>query len=896
MKIWKSLLVILALSLLSWGGYEVYQRFILSRTINSLELISGDAVFLFETQQADYTWQELQKQPIWAVLTRFPAFQSLESQLNSLDSLVGEEGFVAKTLRNKQVTVSYHAVGTDKFSLLYTLNFGSNSPQELLDKLKSKAPKTTRFQTRNYSDQVIYDVLNANNSIQWSITLLNNVLLVSSSSFVIEEAIRFYLSEDASTISSKLGEELPNKDGLGRLVLSSKGLAKFLGGVSADKNTATLQELQAADYLLTLNLQFEDQQLLFKGPIQGLPAVDFLPSVQAQLTSFESLISTRTHSVTQINLKDSYETQKILAPTFVPISTVSGEVQTQLIDRGFLDLLSGEQYFIELESLTPSQQNIALLVKAAKPEQAWQLLKDYRDTTEFYPTEQYLDTEILFFPEENFPAHLFNGRFRGFEQTYISQVAQLLLMSNSADGLRRLLDDYSQGNTWEQKPNELNSRLSPTAGYSKTFLLQKIWPTWIQSTNPSWSTFLQKYAAELQAFTSLGLRIHQSSTGPEATLTLNYTSEPIPLANDQKSFELAAGKEVILPDNLIYGPKAITNFNDGTEDLVIQDQNHTLYVINSAGEQVYSQPLAGPIVSEAFQIDYFKNGKLQLLVATSDKVYAIDRLGDPLPGFPLSLPGEKIAQLSLLDYDTNKEYRYFLSTENGNLWLLDKSGKPLEGWSPLNLGEKTLGPPFHARVPGKGDFMVALGKSGKLHLFNRKGEPQTGSPVILPETIASPLVLKKSTPPALQTVTSSGELLEVSFSGEILRKTQVQKSNRDDKFRELPDQKGNSFLLVMEQFNKIQLFDNQQVLLMSLPLKAEQTWLGYFDFGSSRKIIAVTDRAQGLGYLYDVKGNLLISTPFQSEGEIQISHQPNQGQYLIRTRFGKNLSEYLIPD
>jgi hypothetical protein len=58
----------------------------------------------------------------------------------------------------------------------------------------------------------------------------------------------------------------------------------------------------------------------------------------------------------------------------------------------------------------------------------------------------------------------------------------------------------------------------------------------------------------------------------------------------------------------------------------------------------------------------------------------------------------------------------------------------------------------------------------------------------------------------------------------------------------------------------------------------------------------VTDQEQGLGYLYDLKGNLLISTPLQSEGEIQISHQPNQGQYLIRTRYGKNLLEYLIPD
>ena len=873
----------------------MYQRFILSRTINSLELISSDAIFIFETQQADYTLQELRKQPVWTALSRFPAIQSLDSQLNSLDGLVGEQGFVTKTLRNKQVTVSYHAVGTDKFSLLYTLNFGSSSPQELLDKLKSKAPKNTRFQTRKYSEREIYDVLNENNSIQWSITLLNNVLLVSSSSFVIEEAIRFYLSEDASPISTKLGDNLPNQEGLGRLLLSSKGLAKLLAGVSEDKNSSTLQELQAADYLLALTLQFEDQQLLFKGPIQGLPAVDFLPSVQAQLVEFENLISKRTHSITQINLKDSYETQKIFNSTFAPISTVSGEVQTRLIDRGFLDLLSGEQYYLELKSGSPSEKNSALLIKTTKAEQAWELLKEYRDTTDFYPTEQYLGNEILFFSEENFPAHLFNGRFIGFDQTYISLVDQLLVMSNSALGMRTLLDDYSQGNTWAKNPNE-TTLLTPASGYSKTYLLPRIWPTWVQSTNPTWNTFLQKYAAELQAFTSLALRIHQSSKGPEATLIINYTSEGTTQIASQKSFELASGKEVVLPANLIYGPKAIKNFNDGTEDLVIQDQNHVLYVINSAGEQVFSQPLSGPILSEAFQIDYFKNGKLQLVLATSDRIYAIDRLGDPLPGFPKAIPGEKITHLSVLDYDQTLDYRYFIATEIGNLWLFDKMGKDLENWNPLPLGEPTNGAPFHVRVPGKGDFMVVLGISGELHFFSRKGESRNGPPLQLPAGIGSPLIFKKTGTPTLHTITTGGEVIEISFSGEILKKTQVQKTTRDDKFRELPDQKGNGTLLVVEQFSKIQFFDNQRALLVTLSLKGEQTWLGYFDFGSSRKIIAVTDRQQGLGYLYDLKGNLLISTPLQSEGEIQISHQPNQGQYLIRTRFGKNLLEYLIPD
>lgn len=897
MKLWKSLLVILFISLGSWGAYEAYQRFILSRTINSLELISSDAVFIFETQQADQAWQELLRQPLWTALARFPAFQSLEKQLTTLDSLSGEEGFVTKTLRNKQVTVSYHAVGTDNFSLLYTINFGSNSPQELVDKLKSKTPASTRFQTRKYSDQAVYDVLGPNNTVQWTITTLNNVLLISSSSFVIEEAIRFFLSENPNRLSDKLGDAISKDAGLGRLILSSKGIAKLIGGVHIDKESLPQKALQSADYLLALNLQFENNQLVFKGPLTGMESVDFLPAVQAQLSEFEQLISNRTQAITQINLKDSYETQKIGNPAFVPKSTVSGEIQSRLIDRGFLDYLSGEQYFLEMEVVAAPKKNQALLVKTLKPEQAWAFLKEYRDSTEFFPVEVYLENEILFFPEENFPAHLFNGKFAGFDQTFISKVGNLLLMSNSAPGMKLLIDDYIQGNTWEKNPKAGSEKLlSPTAGYSQTFLLPSLWPSWIQATNPTWSTFLQKYAAELQAFRSITFRINQTSKGPEGTLTLRYLADSTANTGDKKSFELASGKQVILPDNLSYGPKAIKNFNDNTEDLVIQDKNHVLYVINSAGEQVYSQPLSGPLVSEAFQIDYFKNGKLQLLLATADQLYAIDRLGDPLPGFPQSLPGEKISQLNLLDYDQSREYRYFIGTEKGNLWLLDKSGKPLEGWSPLALGEQIIGTPFHVRLPGKGDFMVALGKSGKVSLFNRKGESQPGSPVQLPKGINSPMTVNRSATPTLNGLTESGELVEASFTGEPLQKKQLLKTNRDDRFRLLPDQKGTTSLLVIEQFNKVQVQDMKEKQVLSLPIEGNQAWIGYFDFGPERKIIAVTDLKLAQGYLYDLAGNLLITSPLQSNGEIQVSHQPSSGQYLIRTRSGKTVLEYLIPD
>ncbi|MBC6367077.1 hypothetical protein [Algoriphagus sp. AK58] len=897
MKIWKSLLVILLLSLLGWGGYELYQKFILSRKINSLELISSDAVFIFETERADQTWNEFVNQPAWGVFSKFPAFQSLASQLTSLDSISGGNGFISKTLRNKQVTVSYHATGVDNFSLLYTINFGSSSPAELLEELKSKVPSQAKFQSRKYSDQEILEYVDASNAKQWSITVLNNVLLISSSSFVIEEAIRFFLSDNPNRLSDKLGDQLSADYEFGRLILTSKGIGKLLSGVSSSRESLSIQEFNLSEQIAIMELSFEENQLVFKGPLVWEEEVNFLPSVKAQFPEFEKLISNRTQAITQINLGGIFEAQKLQNPGFVSKSTISGEIQSRLIDRGFLDNFSGEMYFLELEPLGNQLKNLALLIQTTQPEQTWAFLKEFRSNTEIQAGDFYRENEILFFPEEEFPAHIFNGKFTGFEQTHISLIGDILILTNNAPGMKMVLDDYFQGNTWSRKSPENGSKaVSPSSGFSKTFFIPKIWGKWIQSSNPTWSTFLQKYASEFQHFQWLKLAIHQQSSGPVVSLTLNFFGDKSPEKAEKKSFELIAGKQFLLPEALVYGPKSVKNFNDNSEDLILQDLNHHLYLINSAGEQVFSQTLSGPIISDVFQIDFYKNGKLQILFATSDRLYAIDRLGNFIPGFPLSIPGEKISQLNLVDYEQSREYRYFISTEKGNLWLLDKTGKQLEGWNPLSLGESTLGAPFHIRVPGKGDFMVAQGNSGKVFFFNRRGEHQPGSPLSLGGAITTPLRITQGNSTFISAVTQNGEVIGASFSGEILYRNQLVKNNRDDRFDLISDQLRQSFLILVRQFNKTIVLNDKEETLISLPISDEKAWFGYFDFGSNRKILAVTDPEQGFGYLYDLAGNLLTNTPLESEGEIQITHRPSLSQLIIRTRSGSKVFEYVIPD
>jgi hypothetical protein len=309
--------------------------------------------------------------------------------------------------------------------------------------------------------------------------------------------------------------------------------------------------------------------------------------------------------------------------------------------------------------------------------------------------------------------------------------------------------------------------------------------------------------------------------------------------------------------------------------------------------------LSGPVVSDAFQIDFYKNGKLQVLLATEEKIYGIDRLGELLPGYPIDLGGESISHMNLVDYNNDKEYRYFISTNDGDLYLLDKNGKQLEGWDPLKLGENTITPPAHYRVPGKGDFMIAQTEKGRLHLFTRRGEKQAGSPVQLGASLKSRLAVwqdPKAKSLQLVGITANGEVIHSNFTGEVGYRNQLIKEDRDSEFRLVQDQKGNDFVFVSKQFNEVSVLDRAEKLLFKTKVSDENLIYQYFDFGSNRQIFALTDLVQEFCYLYDLKGNLLTTMPLESTGPIQITHQVSQSQFVIRTISGAKLTEFQLAD
>ncbi len=890
------------IGVLALAGYWIFYSLNSSKKVNNLELISQDAIFVLESYNAAQTWNEIAQSDFYPQLLNFPAFEKVSGQIVALDSITGSEGLIASELADIQSTISFHPVGKENFDLLFMINLRQGKARDLIESIEEQLVNGERFQNRTYSNREILELFDGDNDRKWSIAFLGDLILISESSFLVEESIRNYENGDQLTFARFYSPEELEKETNGRLLMSSMGVANLLRGIQGKTTDATIEKFE--QYQMGFALDFDPQpgELSFRGNVNFQEEVNFTPSLESNINSIINVIPASTAAITQLNLNGVYETQKLKNRAFAQRETLEAQIEVELLSKGFLDTFLGELYLLKLEKIGPINENMSLITRSSNPEAVLELLKNYQNQEGEVVSDFYRQREIILVNEQDFLAHLFEGKFQGFNQTWLTAVGDILIFTNNQQSMKLMLDDIANGDTWGKSSTTslMKNELSASSGFSKVVLFDKSWDSWTLASTATWSSFLQRYRSSFMQFYGLAFRLNQYPDRLSATLTFPYSkTNQVVRPNETKEVTLEPSQMVQFDGRLIFGPQAITNYQDRSQDVVVQDENNNLILLNEGGTVVYSVPLDGPVVSQAYQVDYYKNGKLQLLIATENSVYGIDRLGNPLPNYPFRLSGESITNLNLVDYSNTKAYRYFISTESGNLILMDKTGKLLDGWNPNRIGAPTIGNPRHVRAPRKGDYMMALSEPGNLHLFNRRGERKVSQPIRLGDGFNSPFVVfnnPQSNVMEIVNITQNGEIVRANFNGEITYTNQLVKKDRDSEFFIVPDQLENEFLIINKEFNEVKFLDSQEEEIFTVNSSSESLEIQFFNFGPNRRIITVTDMIQEYSYLYDFEGNLLTTLPLESNRKLDITFDSGNQQYIIRCVAGYLMREYTLAD
>ena len=174
-------------------------------------------------------------------------------------------------------------------------------------------------------------------------------------------------------------------------------------------------------------------------------------------------------------------------------------------------------------------------------------------------------------------------------------------------------------------------------------------------------------------------------------------------------------------DTACYFLQKVINHNKPKEDeFFVQDKRNKIYLISSQGKILWSKKIDGEILSQINQVDFYKNKKLQYLFNTKNKVYVIDRNGDNVEKYPMSLKSNATNGLALIDYNKNRKYRYFIASEDKKIRCFDMSGSELKGWC-FGKTEGVVSQKIQHILHDTKDYIIASDQA-KVYILNRKGE------------------------------------------------------------------------------------------------------------------------------------------------------------------------------
>ena len=184
---------------------------------------------------------------------------------------------------------------------------------------------------------------------------------------------------------------------------------------------------------------------------------------------------------------------------------------------------------------------------------------------------------------------------------YYSVIESNLILSSNVSPIEEIIFEYKSGNTLinDEKFIEFNKSM-PTKNSSyelfKSNNSNEKMPYWLKTVNVkdsiNYVTFFSK--------------------------TLSKNSEKKIQLIFNKSFE----------SKILTLPHLVNNYTTGNNNIIFQDENLEIKLLDPYGNMLWSKKLDNRIISEIFQVDTYKNKRLQFLFATTDEIILMDIKGN----------------------------------------------------------------------------------------------------------------------------------------------------------------------------------------------------------------------------------------------------------------------------
>ncbi len=732
-----SLIIILS----AYFGYRYIKKQQLP-DFDTYKAIPIDAAIIIESANFIEKIAEIRKEnKIWEELVLFPAVKQFDSDLEYIANLPGKNQIIQDLIKDNQIVISAHKIGKANLEFLFLVRMHNFRDKKfILQLITSLLSSENNVSSRDYNNTKIYNVKTADKELHFS--FYKGILIYSSSSILVENSIR--QSEAEKSIFDDRGFVKVQKTA-GRNVDANiyLNLARFNEIVSFalnNKQKSVISKFSNLGNWAELDINLKDDAVLLNGFTFSNDSLNNYLNIFLKQEPVDHKMNSILPSNTALFLSLGISNIDQYLKDYKSYLEKEGKINKYQLQ---IDLYKNK-YAIDLEQFFKEHldEEIGLVVtdepndnfedntyiimrtrgKSITENKLNEIISKIAETNNVnksrFINEIRIDKETKYkvysLPFNNVFRTFFGNVFPEFKNQHATFIDNFIIIGSSKKSVSKFIHSNILHKTldndmkFEQFTNYLSSK-SNFYFYTNMFRSPKYIA---ELLNPNLKKGLNQNIKSFRKFQALAVQLQQNNGMIYNNLYLQYVSE--------LKEEAVTVWESHLDASMDFKPILVINHYTKENEIIIQDLNNKIYLINKVGRILWKLQLNEKINSEIYQVDFYKNGKLQFLFSTKNKIHLIDRNGNYVERYPVKLRSPSTTGLAMFDYNKTLDYRILIPCKNKNVYLYNLEGNLVNGWKFGQTDKHVTTPVQHFRI-NTNDYLVFADKY-RVYILNRRGE------------------------------------------------------------------------------------------------------------------------------------------------------------------------------
>jgi len=722
--------------------------------------------------------------PLFAEFRHIPEFEALFSDISRFRDFVGSHSGIGNLLKSKSIIVSVNPSGKNQLANLFLVQLNDqNESGSAVDVVSRELGSEYSISRKNYDNTTIINAKSP--GLNFYFACANDIFMVSEDFILVEEALRQsnsvnLLSNNEFTEVYKTIEETA----LANIFINHQNISQILSKVVAPEIRKNLSQIASYSNWSELDLSAKSNELEFNGYSVSRDSSDnylnAFRNQEAQKLTIEKAIPTSSSYFVALNLKntglyiDQYEVYLRTKGNYYPreMNLLEFKKKTNTDGERLIKDIVGNQVagvYTNINKSNPFQNRffIAELINNSEAKE-----KLGKAVAEFVkvgkPGEEKMLTEyavgskksfnIYRLPIANMAESLFGRAFAGINAQYFALYEKYLICGDNLPGMKSYLQSLASGKTLANDSiyQANNKESQPKPNFYLYSRIPKVFRLKDVLFKPEVSTTLSSNEDVIRKFSTFSWQFSVSDKMIKNRIALKY--DPNFKEEPQAIWQLKLEGKLAKKPLLVLNHKDLPN-----REVIVCDNQNNLSLINKEGLVLWTINIPGEIISEIHQIDIYRTNRFQYVFNTKTQLYCIDRMGNNVGKYPITLKSIASNGVLIAEYGQNKEYRFIIAGEDKNIYVFDRDGRLVPQWNFKGTESLVTNPVQHFDIDGK-DYLIVSDKQN-IYFLDRQGKTREGQPAPFDRS-SNPIYFINDGSPRLIATDQLGRIHIMDFAGQ----------------------------------------------------------------------------------------------------------------------------------